>query len=171
MVNKSKLLTERIWLTMGCHLLLIDKASGLGWSLNNPCSFIILGLNLACLGDQPQKVSCCRLSLLVLFLLGLKLWLFSLAAGLKEVDEVELLRFLTWLKSLLTSTSMSWMPMGFEFNVFKTKTRASVMRKISYGAKSSHTSILRGFSCISRPSCPCTAGKSTLWCSTVDWAS
>ena len=95
------------WLTMGCHLLLIDKASGLGWSLNNPCSFMILGLNLACLGDQPQKVSCCRLSLLVLFLLGLKSWLFSLVAGLKEVDEVELLRFRP-LKSLLTSTSMSF---------------------------------------------------------------
>ena len=62
-----------------------------------------LGLNLACLGDHPQNVNCwdcCLLSLFVLFRFetrlcfnGFKLEQFSLDPGLRDVEDVEDLRF------------------------------------------------------------------------------
>ena len=77
-----------------------------------------LGLNFACLGDQPQKVNCCLLSLVVLLRLVFisefaepPPFKFSLAAGLKLVaeevdDRRRRLQFFDGVTSSLTSTSI-----------------------------------------------------------------
>lgn len=71
------------------------------------------GLNLACLGDQPQKVSCCLLSLVVLLRLVFTASCFKFSlAGLKLVsaeqveDRRRRLQFFDGVTLRLTSTSI-----------------------------------------------------------------
>ena len=141
---------------MGCHLLLIAKDSGLGWSLNNPCSFMILGLNFACFGDQPQKVSCCLLSLLVLFRFGFNCNWFSFDTGLNEVEEVEDLRFRPTFTQF-TSTSMT-------IDHFWAK-KVQILRKNQLWRQVSRTHTEFSWSWAQGGQGRFTAGKSTLWCS------